>query len=152
MAQFMVSLVVLILMVAITIGYGKRRDPKAELTWLEAMVAAAWVFTIMIVAYGFLPHHWLTWTSSPDVAWSKDRIWLGPGGSMKLWVFPIEIKNTGWFPVVITAEAVRDIGAVVIYAIGLAGLPMMASWWNNRGTKTTDVVTTSAYGRPLVKR
>ncbi|MEY2566194.1 MAG: hypothetical protein QOE35_723, partial [Actinomycetota bacterium] len=52
----------------------------------------------------------------------------------------------------VTAAAVGDIIATVIYGVGVAGQGFIWAWWQRRGKAKPKELPTSAYGRPLVKR
>ena len=60
----MVALVTSILVSALmSVGifwYARRRPVGTPLTWGEAMVGAAYVFFLSFLAYGVVPHQWLT--------------------------------------------------------------------------------------------
>src|SRR5918912_1592995 len=128
------------------------------------MVAVLCAFALMVVAYGIMPPQWLGYTdNTPN--WRKDKIGIpiGPIGNFfkhteNDWV---SHKSNVLFPkgvplsnghLIITAEAIRDIIAVVIYGIALGGQIMLWSVWQKRGQERPKELPVSAYGRPLVKK
>jgi hypothetical protein len=119
--------------------FAKRRPPGTPLTWGEAMVAALYVFFVMFLAWGIMPHQWLSYADNA-LQWRKDKILFGP--------FDLVAK----LPFTVTYEAVRDLVAVVLYGITLSGMVVLWSVWQNRGKEKPKEIPTSAYGRPLVKR
>jgi hypothetical protein len=128
--------------------YGKRRPVGKPLRWGEAMFAAAYIFLILFLAYGVVPHQWLTHADN-ELAWRRDKILYGPFN-----IFEPEALG-GHFPFTITYEAVRDVIATVIYIVFLGANIWFAVWWQNRGKKAAEArpeLTTSSYGRPLVRR
>lgn len=164
-------MVALVVSVLVTIGgagavvlYARRRPPGTPLTWGEAMVAGLLVFALMFVAYGIMPHQWLGYADN-TLQWRKDKIGVpvGPLGNLfghtnNDW---ISAKNNVLFPngvplpnghLIITAEAIRDIIAVVIYGIALGAQLMLWSVWQKRGQERPKELPVSAYGRPLVKK
>ncbi|MGI8793581.1 MAG: hypothetical protein ACR2H3_10450 [Acidimicrobiales bacterium] len=164
MVALIASILLTVLMMGVIVAVGRRRPTDQPLTWGEAFVAATFVFTLMFVVYGILPHQWLTWADN-ELGWRSDKLGIpaGPlgfifGGESNLFsnsgnvFFPkgIPLPN-GFF--IITAQALRDILAAGIYIAFLGGQWYTWSWWQNRGKKAAEVPElVSAYGRPLVKR
>ena len=153
MVAFITTLILTAAMVAPVFWYAKRRPVGTPMTWGEAMLAATYVFFIIFWIYGVVPHQWLEWADS-ELSWRPDVIWLGPGGSMTLpfvgWTW-----ETPWFPIMVSARAVRDIVAVLIYVAFLGGQMWIWAWWQNRGERAAAakaIEPTSTYGRPLMKR
>ena len=156
MVAFIASLIVTGLMVGIALAVGHRRAPGTPVTWGEAFVAGTFVFGLLFMLYGVLPHFWLAWADS-DLGWRSDKIGipLGPVGKL------FDVKDNVLFPegvplpnghFVITAQVLRDIIASGIYIVGL-GLNF-ALWlrWQKRGkAPATPELETSAYGRPLIR-
>jgi len=125
-----------------------RRKVGQELTWGEAMVAAVYVFFLLFWLYGVIPHEFLNWADA-ELAWRPDKKVIGPEASWEWW-------HGLWtaIPLTINKQIFRDILAVLIYGVGLGGFIWAFSFWNKRGQApaTSDVETTSAYGRPLVSK
>jgi len=147
---------VVALVTAVLIGVGltllvipvsKRRPPGTPLTWGEAMVAATYAFFLMFWGYAMIPHLWLTWTSN-ELGWRPDKLLTGPGGILK------SQKAGGWNPLTISYESLRDIVVVGIYVIFLGFQIWIFAWWQNRAKRAAEVpaITTSDYGRPLVRK
>lgn len=138
---FAVSVLATVAMTAVAIPVAKRRPIGTPLTWGEAMIAAAWVFAIMFLAYGVVPHQWLTWADN-ELGWRKDKILLGPG----------EIFDKV-LPFTLTYLVIRDLIATGIYVVFLGINIWVWSLWQKRGTtKSAPAIETSSYGRPLVKK
>ena len=138
MVAFVVSILGTIRSVAVIVLVAKRRPVGAPLTWGEAMVASVFVFWLMFLIYGIVPHQWLTYADN-ELGWRKDKILFGPG----------DIVDK--LPFTMTYEVIRDFIAVGIYGIGLAGHVGLWMYWQNRGKAKPKELPTSAYGRPLVK-
>jgi hypothetical protein len=148
---FVFSILVMIGIVAITMRVGRRRPVGAPLTWGEAMAAGTFAFFAMFVAYGLVPHLWLTWADSelkwrPDVLLSDYPFW----GIELGFLAPVEAG--GVVPLTISMATVRDLIAVLIHVALLVGQVWLWAWWQKRGRKPTTELVTSDYGRPLVKR
>ena len=139
MVAFVISILGTILSVAVIVYVGKRRPVGTYTTWGETMVAAVFVFWLLFLIYGIVPHQWLTYADN-ELGWRKDKILFGPG----------DLLDTA-LPFTMTYEVIRDIIAVAIYGLGLAGQVAMWMWWQNRGKAKPKELPTSAYGRPLVK-
>ena len=143
MVAFLTALVVTIAMTALAMAYGRRRPVGAPLTWGEAMAAAAYVFMIIFLIYGVVPHQWLQWADS-QLGWRKDKILAGPGSVPK--------KSISFdIPMTITYETIRDAIAAGIYIVGLGVQMALFAMWQNRGKSKPKEIPTSAFGRPLVK-
>jgi hypothetical protein len=148
---FVCSILILIGVVALTMRVGRTRPVGAPLTWGEAMAAGTFAFFGMFIAYGLVPHLWLTWADSelkwrPDV-FLADYPWFG----VQLAFFQPQEKG-GWFPMTISMQTIRDLLAVAIYVGLLGGQMWLWAWWQKRGTKPSTELVTSDYGRPLVKK
>jgi hypothetical protein len=137
---FVFSLVATVVAVAVIPVYAKRRTPGTPLTWGEAMVAALYVFFVMFLAWGILPHQWLSYADNA-LQWRKDKILVGPGSILEKAL-----------PFTITYEVIRDLIAVGIYAVTLGATIALWATWQGRGKEKPKELPTSAYGRPLVKK
>ena len=160
MVAFLVSLIVSFAMTAVIVRVARNRPVGTPLTWGEAFIAAVWVFTLLFLLYGVVPHQFLAWADN-ELEWRSDKIGipLGPLGGVlngKLGVtdgllFPkgIPLPN-GYF--IVTAQVLRDIIAAGIYIVFLVVQFWMWLWWQKRDQKKPDQgELTSAYGRPLVR-
>ena len=142
LASFLGSLVLTFAVVL----YGKRRPVGKSLSWGEAMIASAYAFGVMFLAFGIVPHQWID-HADKNLGWSKDNIIYGPGGILK------PQSAGGWNPITLQYEAVRDIVVVLLHVLYFGLFLFIWSWWQKRGqaTKTAEIET-STYGRPLVKK
>lgn len=136
---FVVSTVISILCAVVVLEYAKRRPADAECTWGEAMAGSCFAFFAMFWIYGVWPHQFLIWADN-EMNWRPDRFLLGPG------------EIFGYLPFDLHYMVIRDLAAVVIYGLGLAGMMAVFSIWQNRGAeaKKGELPETS-YGRPLQK-
>ncbi len=140
MVALVTSIIGLGVGLAIVGRYMLRRPVGAPLTWGEAMVAATFVFFLMLLGYAIVPHQWIDYADK-ELQWRPDKVVMGPGNI---------IHNA--LPFTVTYEAVRDIVVVGIYGAMLT--LQVAAWsvWQNRGRAKAPELPTSPYGRPLVKR
>ena len=153
--EFFVGLFFFLVGLAIIYIVGRRRPPGTPLTWGEAIVAATFVFGVLLLGYGVVPNEWLKWADN-QLLWRPDRIWFAV--STKWPVFftgsnaAVE-SAAGRGRVIVSFQALRDIIAATIYILML-GL-QVALWisFQKRGRKaaTTEVARTSTFGRPVVR-
>jgi hypothetical protein len=157
---FLVSLLISLGMVAVVVRVARNRPVGTPLTWGEAFGAAVFVFLLLFLLYGVVPHQFLAWADN-ELEWRSDKIGipLGPLGGLlngKLGVkegllFPegIPLPN-GYF--IVTAQVLRDIIAAGLYIVFLLAQIKMWLWWQKRDQRKPDQAElTSAYGRPLVR-
>jgi hypothetical protein len=129
--------------------YGDRRPVGTPVTWGEAMVGSAWVFFLAFMAYGIVPHQWLTLAEN-EWSFRADRI-------LELWGLVRPISQGGWFPFDITYRAISDTVAVLIYGVFIGAQVWLHFRWQNR-TQRQDakakaaLEATSSFGRPLIKQ
>ena len=143
MVAFVTALLAVVLLTAGAMAYSKRRPVGAPLSWGEAMAASAFVFFVLFLAYGVLPHQWLQWADS-QLGWRKDKILAGPAAITK--------KSIGIdIPITISYETLRDAIAALIYIVGLGVQIALFAKWQNRGKQKPKEIETSAFGRPLVR-
>jgi hypothetical protein len=144
-------------MVAGIVLVAKRREPGRPLTWGEAFVAATYVFTLLFLAYGVVPHHWLTYAGN-ELAWRSDKygIPIGPLHHLGLPnpLFADGITFFGRGRITITAAAIGDIIATLIYVVTVTGTILGFLAWQRRGQRRAEqpAIETSAYGRPLLRK
>jgi hypothetical protein len=143
---FLVSLAITLILIFAVIPYGKRRPVGKPLSWGEGMLAATYGFAVMFLAYGVVPHQWLTHVQN-ELGWREDKILHGPGDIL------LAQAQGGDFPFTINYLQVGDALVAGIY-VGFGLLQIwMFSWWQKRGrVKPTTELVTSSYGRPLVRR
>jgi Na+-driven multidrug efflux pump len=140
---FLTSLVITIGLTVAAMLYGRRRPVGAPITWGEAMAASAYVFLILFLIYGVVPHQWLQWADS-ELGWRKDKILAGPE--------VVTTKTIGIdIPMTISYETIRDAIAAGIYIVALGVQIALFAMWQNRGKSKPKEIPTSAFGRPLVK-
>ena len=162
MAAFIASVLITLLMVGVIVAVARRRPVGKPLSWGEAFVAATFVFALLFIAYGVVPHQWLALADN-EFRWRNDKIGIPIGGLAigpldGWWVFKepyllfpkgIPLPN-GHF--IITAEALRDFVEVGIYGVFVGAQIYGWAWWNKRGKRGAGTeVETSAYGRPLLR-
>jgi hypothetical protein len=146
----MVALILSIFITAALAGivylYANRRAAGTPVTWGEAMVGAVYAFFLTFMVFGVVPHQWLT-VAENEWSFRADR-------KFTAWGLITPQSDGGWFPFDITLRAVSDTIAAVIYIIALGIMIKMFIDWQGRGEtkKGSDIVSTSTYGRPLVKR
>jgi hypothetical protein len=134
------SLLLSLVMTAAILLYAKRRPKVAELTWGQAMAAAAYVSFLLFFFFGVVPDRWRVY-SAGSLGMRADSILAGPG-------------STGWLkdlPIVVSKAVVSDLVTVNLYMIGLVACFKVWGAWQNRGADAGEEVETSTYGRPLVK-
>jgi len=127
------------------IPYGKRRPVGAPFSWGEAMLSGTYIFGVLFLAFGVVPHQWID-HSDKNLGWSKDKLIFGPGGILK------PQSAGGWNPITLQYEALRDIVVVVLHLIFFGLFIFLAIWWQKRGDVKTKELPTSTYGRPLVRK
>ena len=112
------------------------RPPEQKTTWVEAMLGAVAVFYLMTLAYGVIPHEWISF-SDKYLQWTPDKIFIDT------------------YPVKVPYEALRDFLVVGIYVVMLGLNIMLFSLWQGRLTPKAEtdgeekVSRLSRFGRPL---
>ena len=140
MVAFVFSLVATVALAGLVPWYARRRPVGTPLTWGEAMVAALFVFALMFLAWGVMPHQWLSYADNA-LKWRKDKILAGTDSPVY-----------DYLRITITYEALRDVVAAGIYVVTVGGMVALWALWQNRGKEKPKELPTSAYGRPLVKK
>ncbi len=150
MVAFVVSMILMFAMIGVCLWVGKRRAPGSPFTWGEAFVAGTWVFAIMLLAYGVVPHQWLTYADN-DLLWRADKLMVGISSAGVVWGNEADdLGGTG--RIIVNYQAVRDIIAALLYIIFLAGQVWLWSVWQKRGRTKPEVEVASAFGRPVVRK
>lgn len=147
MVALLTSLIVSVLMTWGVLWYAKRRPVGTPVTWGEATLGATYVFFLAFMAYGVVPHQWLTLAEN-ELSWRADRIVFGPGNILQ------PISQGGWVPFDITYRTISDSIAGVFYVVFLTAQVVLWLVWQGRG-KAADKgqqIVKSTYGRPLVKQ
>jgi hypothetical protein len=142
---FLASFLATIVLALAIIPYGKRRPVDKPLTWGDALLGSTYVFGLLFLAFGMVPHQWID-HADKDLGWSRDKLLYGPGGILK------PESAGGWNPITLQYEAVRDIVVVLIHVVLFALFIFIAIWWQKRGDVKPKELPTSTYGRPLVKK
>ncbi len=142
---FLFSFVVTTVMSLVVIPIGQRRKFDRKATWGEAMLGSAYIFLVLFLAFGVVPHQFID-HADKELGWRKDKLVYGPFNILK--------SDTvgGSFPITISYEAIRDIIVVVIHVFFIGLMVCLVSWWQKRGVVTAKEVVSSSYGRPLVKK
>ena len=140
------SIVAAVILTLLVLWQAKTRPADAPLTWGAAMVGSAFVFGFMLLVYGIVPHQWLVYADS-ELLWRSDRFVMGPEVGLPNGEGIIEFILPFRLPYLI----IRDLIAVVIYGIALAGQIALWSIWQKRGEVAETTVEKSTFGRPLVR-
>jgi hypothetical protein len=128
--------------------YAKRRPVGTPVTWGEAMIGAVYVFFLAFLAYGVIPHQWLSLAEN-ELSWRADRIVYGPGDIIK------PISQGGWLPLDITYRTLSDSIAAAFYIVFFGMQIWLWIKWQDRGKAAaaeSAAIPTSTYGRPLIKQ
>ncbi|MEO1057967.1 MAG: hypothetical protein AAFY28_13730, partial [Actinomycetota bacterium] len=56
---FIASFVATVVLSLLVIPYGKRRPLDASFSWGEAMLGSTYLFGVMFLAFGIVPHQWI---------------------------------------------------------------------------------------------
>ncbi len=130
----------------LAIPYAKRRPKGTPTSWGEAMLAAVFIFGIMFMAFGVVPHQFID-HADKELGWNKSLIIYGPFDLLK----PKALG--GPFPFTMSYEAIRDIVVVTIHVWYFALMISLWGRWQRRGdVKPSTELATSSFGRPLVKK
>ena len=160
MTAFLVSVAITLAMTGVLVFVAKRRPPAKPLSWGEAFLAATFVFALLFVAYGVVPHQFLAMADN-EFKWRDDKIGIPVGGlligPLKNLMDPPYLLFSKGIPLpngsfIVTAQVIRDIIVGGLYGV-LVGAQLYGwSWWQKRGKQKpgTDLET-SAYGRPLLR-
>ena len=109
------------------------------------MFGAVYVFAILFIAFGVVPHQFID-HADKNLGWRKDKLIFGPFDLLKPKAFG------GQFPFTLSYEAIRDTIVVLIHVVLMTIMVKMFNWWQKRGEKVTQEIETSSYGRPLVRK
>jgi hypothetical protein len=127
----------------------KLKQPKSKhkATWAQAMAGAVLAWALMILAYGSIPHEWLTFANG-HLKWDESHYLVRSGQ---------EIGPFNWLNFDIDKRALADTVATLIYIVMLGFNIFLFSAWQKRPEAKDDtgeagedkVVGTSAFGRPV---
>jgi hypothetical protein len=121
----------------------RRPKPERPSTWAECIAGAVGVFAMMTLAYGVIPHEWITfsdkylqWDTTVFVFRSNQKMLFFPWN----WPFNFDKHN------------IRDIIVTVIYGIAIGLNTVLFVQWQKRGQEQPEQAETpkkSRFGRPL---
>ncbi len=144
MVALVVSILISLLMAAGIFWYRGRLADDYKMTWGEASLFSAYIFFLLFVVFGIVPHQWLTLAEN-EWSFRADRL-FDAGGLLTA------KSQGGWFPFDITLRVVSDSIAAIIYIIYLGIFSKMWGIWQAPTKSDSTDVETSTYGRPLVRR
>ncbi|MEL7158998.1 MAG: hypothetical protein AAFN30_20725, partial [Actinomycetota bacterium] len=125
MVALVTSLLATALMTWGVLWYAKRRPVGTPVSWGEALTGSLYVFFLAFLAYGIVPHQWLTLAEN-ELSWRADRILIGPGDlnepDVKLGLFPFDV----------TYRTISDSIAGAFYVVFLGGQIWLWSVWQTR--------------------
>ena len=142
---FIASLLGALVLSFAIIPYGKRRPVDAPFDWGQAVLSATYLFGVLFLAFGVVPHQWIT-HADQELGWSRDKLLVGWGGFLE------PQSQGGWNPVTLQYEAVRDTVVVLLHVVFFGIYIFLAIWWQKRGDVKPKELPVSTYGRPLVKK
>jgi hypothetical protein len=135
--------VLLAIGVGVIVVLAKRPKSPEPATWAQAMGGALIVFSLMILAYGTVPHEWIVFANA-YLTWGTATF-----------VF----KRNRFIHFDVNKQAANDAVAAVIYVVMLVGNVQLFSMWQKRPVREPEPdgataeerqpVGTSAYGRPM---
>ena len=150
MVALVVSTLALVAGIFLVFAVGRRRPPGTPVTWGEAFVGGTFIFALFMLAYGIVPHQWLTFADN-QLLWRPDKLMLGiSGDGVKVGDSVKELGGTG--RIIVNAQAVRDMVAAGIYIVFLVIQVILWSAWQKRGRKAPEVELSSRFGRPVMKK
>ena len=150
MAALLFSITLLVIGVVLCLAVGKRRPPGTPVTWGEAFVAGTFVFALMVVAYGVVPHQWLDYADN-ELLWRADKLLVSISGDGLTW--GQEAKDAGGSGrILINYQAIRDIVASLFYIIFLGAHIYLWSVWQKRGRTKAPAEVSSRFGRPMIRK
>ncbi len=144
MVALVVSTLLTLGMAALVPLFARRVPADYKATWGQAMVASVYVFALMYLAFGTVPHQWLTWAEN-EQNWTAARLF-------DAWGLIVAKSQGGWFPFEISYRVISDSVAAIIYIVFLGGLMWLWKVWQDRGQASSKEVVASTYGRPLVRK
>ncbi len=138
-----VSLMVIGLIIVVVLM--RRPKPDRPSTWAECMAGAVGVFALMTLAFGVVPHEFITFADK-YLQWGTTKFLVHSGQEILFFKFPFDINY----------KAISDIIVTVIYGIGFGLALALFSMWQKRGAEKPEAAEakpkTSRFGRPLRRR
>lgn len=144
MVALVVSILASILMAFGILWYRNRVPDDHKMTWGEASIFSIYIFFILFIVFGIVPHQWLTLAEN-EWNFRADRIF-------DFWGAITAQSQGGWFPFEITLRVISDSIAAIIYIVYLGGFAKLWGIWQAPKSTGSTEVETSTYGRPLVRR
>ena len=139
------SSVLFLIGIAIVFWMMKRPRPNRPATWAECIAGGVGVLALMTLAYGVIPHEWITF-SDGYLRWDTTRFVVRSGQEILFVKFPFDVNQ----------QAVRDIVASGIYIVFLGLNVFLFVKWQDRGkvdeTAVAETPKVSRFGRPLRRR
>lgn len=137
---FVIGLIVIFLLM-------RRPKPQRPATWAECIAGAVGVFAMMTLAYGVIPHEWITF-SDTHLRW--DTTVFVFRNNQKMLFFP-------WnWPFNFDKHNIRDIIGVIIYGVAIGLNVGLFVAWQKRGEEKPEASEAqpkkSRFGRPLRRR
>ncbi len=126
----------------------RRPKSKHKTTWAQAMGGAVYVWALLVLAYGSIPHEWLTFANG-HLKWDESHFILTSGQ---------EIGPFRWLNFEVDKRAIADTVASVLYIVFLGlNISLFAKWQKRPDAPVDDtaasgedkVTGTSAFGRPV---
>jgi hypothetical protein len=129
--------------IAVLLAWTRRPKSPEPVTWAGAMAGSVAVFGLMILAFGTVPHEWLTFANS-YLNWGKDQFL---------------IQDSPIVPFDVTKAVVAEIIEVMIYGFYVVATVALIVMWQKRPVRKPEEAPveaeartetrTSAYGRPV---
>ena len=139
------SVALLVIGLGIAFWLSKRPKPDRPATWAECMAGAVGVFALMTLAYGIIPHEFITF-SDKYLQWDTTHFVFQTHQDM----FGLGIVD---WPFSMNKQAVRDIIVVGIYTVFFGLNLFLFAQWQKRGKEETAAAEekpkVSRFGRPL---
>ena len=150
MVALVISILIVVVGVGICLAIGRRRPPGTPVTWGEAFVAGTFVFALMVVAYGVVPHQWLDFADN-ELLWRADKLLVSISGDGLVWGQAAK-EAAGSGKILINYQAVRDIVASGFYIVFLGVHVYLWSVWQKRGRTKAPAEVSSRFGRPMIRK
>ncbi len=150
MVALVIPILILIVGTSLCLAVGRRRPPGTPLTWGEAFVAGTWVFAMMLLAYGIIPHQWLDYADN-ELLWRSDKLLVAISSEGLAWGQKAKTFG-GTGRVIINYQAIRDIVAAGFYIVFLVAHVALWASWQKRGRRAeAPVEARSRFGRPVIR-
>jgi hypothetical protein len=142
--------VILLIGLAVIMVFMRRPKSPEPATWAQSMLGALGVFSLMLVAYGTIPHEWIVYANS-YLHWSAAAF-----------VF----QKNRFIHFDVNKQAANDAVAAIIYVVMLTGNVALFAMWQKRPVAqpakdddgagspadSRQPAGTSAYNRPVTAK